>query len=109
MRGTHRPSRTRDRRTGREDTRLTEWTWEAMESSAFGGIIPSDREYLVRSYHDEFRASVPVMTLDRAPASGTMAQMNARMLRSVAESGETAPAVAATAASKIYVTGLKKA
>ena len=72
-----------DRRTGREDAQLTEWTWEAMQSSAFDGIILSDREYLVRSYHDEFRASVPVMTLDRAPAGGTMAQMNARMLRSV--------------------------
>ena len=63
---------------------MTEWTWEAMQSSAFDGIILSDREYLVRSYHDEFRASVPVMTLDRAPAGGTMAQMNARMLHSVA-------------------------
>ena len=68
-----------DRVTGREDTQLIEWTWEAMQSSAFDGIILSDREYLVRSYHDALRASVPVMTLDRAPAVGSMAQMNARM------------------------------
>ena len=70
-----------DRDTGREDTQLIEWTWEAMESSAFDGIVLSDREYLVRSYHDAFRARIPVMTLDRGPAGGTVAETNARMLR----------------------------
>ena len=69
-----------DRRTGREDTQLIEWTWEAMESSGFDGIILSDREYLVRSYHDALRARLPVMTLVRAPARGTAAETNARML-----------------------------
>ena len=68
-----------DRYTAREDTQLIEWTWEAMESSAFDGIILSDREYLVRSYHDALRAAVPVVTLDRAPARGTVAETNARM------------------------------
>ena len=74
-----------DRYTTREDTQLIEWTCEAMESSAFDGIILSDREYLVRSYHDALRARIPVMTMDRAPARDTVATMNAGMLRSLTE------------------------
>ena len=72
-----------DRVTGREDTQLIQWTWEAMESSAFDGIVLSDREYLVRSYHDALRARVPVMNLERAPAGGALADTNARMLLSL--------------------------
>ena len=87
-----------DRYTGREDTRLIEWTWEAMESSAFDGIILSDREYLVRSYHDALRAAVPVVTLDRAPVQGTVAETNARMPARRAGSDEAEPAGNATAA-----------
>ena len=85
-----------DRVTGREDTRLIQWTWEAMESSAFDGIVLSDREFLVRSYHDALRARVPVMDLERAPAGGAVADTNARMLRSLAQT--PAPAAAASTA-----------
>ena len=94
-----------DRHTGREDTQLIQWTWEAMESSGFDGIILSDREYLVRSYHDAFRARLPIMTLERAPARGTAAETNARMLRSVARISEIAPAVAAPADSNARAAG----
>ena len=87
-----------DRYTGREDTQLIEWTWEAMESSAFDGIILSDREYLVRSYHDALRVAVPVVTLDRAPARGTVAETNARMPARRAGSDGAALAGNATAA-----------
>ena len=80
-----------DRYTGREDTRLIEWTWEAMESSGFDGIVLSDREYLVRSYHDALRARLPVMTLEHAPARGTAAETNARMLRSLGGISGTDP------------------
>ena len=80
-----------DRYTGREDTQLIEWTWEAMESSAFDGIMLSDREYMVRSYHDAFRARVPVTTLDRTPEGGTVATVNARMLRSLSATSEVGP------------------
>ena len=83
-----------DRVTGREDTQLIEWTWEAMQSSAFDGIFLSDREYLVRSYHDTLRATVPVMTLEHAPAGGTLSDTNARMSRSLGQAPETAPAAA---------------
>lgn len=68
-----------DRMTVVEDTQLIEWTCEAMESSAFDGIILSDREYGVRSYHDNLRARIPVFNLDQAPAPGTVAAVNARM------------------------------
>ena len=65
----------------REDTRLMEWTWEAMKSSAFDGIVLSDLEYTVRSYHDAIRTRVPVVTLYRAPRGGAVAETNARMSR----------------------------
>ena len=71
-----------DRYASREDTRLIEWTWEAMESSAFDGIVLSDREYGVRAHHDALRAAIPVMTLRDAPARGTVAGTNGRMSRS---------------------------
>ena len=80
-----------DRYAGREDTQLIEWTWEAMESSAFDGIMLSDREYMVRSYHDAFRARVPVTTLDCTPEWGTVAAVNARMLRSLSGTSEIGP------------------
>lgn len=68
-----------DKLTTEEDTQLIEWTCEAMESSAFDGIILSDREYGVRAYHDKLRDLLPVMSLPDAPAPGTVAATNARM------------------------------
>ena len=80
-----------DRVTGREDTQLIEWTWEAMQSSAFDGIVLSDREYLVRSHHDALRAAIPVMTLEHAPSGGTLSDTNARMSRPLEGTPETVP------------------
>ena len=80
-----------DRVTGREDSQLVEWTWEAMASSAFDGIVLSDREYLVRSYHDALRATIPVTTLEHAPPAGTLSETNDRMSRSLGEAPEAAP------------------
>ena len=71
---------------------MIEWTWEAMQSSAFDGIVLSDREYLVRSYHDALRVAIPVMTLGHAPAAGTLSDTNARMSRPLEEVPEAAPA-----------------
>ncbi len=65
--------------TGVEDTQLIEWSCEAMESSAFDGIILSDLEQNVRAYHDAFRDSIPVMQLEDAPAPNTVAALNAEM------------------------------
>lgn len=77
-----------DRSTTVEDTQLIEWTWEAMASSAFDGIVLSDREYGVRSYHDQLRRHLPVLTLDKAPPEGSLAERNAQLL------AEAVPAVA---------------
>lgn len=68
-----------DRITFVEDTQLIKWTCEAMESSAFDGIILSDREFGVRSYHDELRSRVPVIGNAEAPATGTLARINAEL------------------------------
>ena len=75
-----------DKLTTEEDTQLIYWTCEAMESSAFDGIILSDREYGVRAYHDKLRDLLPVMSLPQAPAAGTIAETNAKLAeeRSVA-------------------------
>lgn len=66
-----------------EDTQLIEWTCEAMQSSAFDGIILSDAEYGVRSYHDALRAKIPAMRLREAPEPGTLAAHNAEMASAV--------------------------
>ena len=52
-----------------------------MESSAFDGVILSDLEYTMRSYHDAIQARIPVTTLEHAPTRGTVAETNARMSR----------------------------
>lgn len=68
-----------DSETTVEDTQLIEWSCEATESSAYDGIILSDREYNVRAYHDAFRAQVPVMDLETPPAPTTLASVNEDM------------------------------
>lgn len=76
-----------DRITQDEDDQLIEWSWEAMQSSGFDGIVLSDLEYGVRSHHDQLRALIPAMTLDEEPES--VAEANAAMMgegqRSAAE------------------------
>ena len=71
-----------DDQTYEEDTQLIEWSCEATESSAYDGIILSDREYNVRSWHDGFRAKVPVLNLDNEPAPNTVSTVNKEMTAS---------------------------
>ena len=73
-------SRRIDRETLDEDTQLIEWTWEAMQSSAFDGIMLSDLEYGVRCYHDRLREVIPVMNLENAPGNDSVSAVNAAML-----------------------------
>ncbi|ESR24548.1 aromatic ring-hydroxylating oxygenase subunit alpha [Lutibaculum baratangense] len=68
--------------TSEEDQQLTIWSCEASNSSAFDGIMLSDLEYGVRTYHDELRAVMPVMNEAQAPAEGTLARRNAELLAS---------------------------
>jgi carnitine monooxygenase subunit len=62
-----------------EDVRLTEWSNEAMSSSAFQGFYLSDLEYGVRSHHDHIRAILPVSTLDERPKEDEVANLNSEM------------------------------
>lgn len=68
-----------DRLTSKEDEQLIEWTWEAAFSSGFDGIILSDLEYGVKSYHDELRDLFPVLRGEEPPA-GTLMERNNELL-----------------------------
>jgi phenylpropionate dioxygenase-like ring-hydroxylating dioxygenase large terminal subunit len=74
-----------DRLTTKEDEQLIEWAWEAAFSSGFDGIILSDLEYGVRSYHDELRRHFPVLE-EQEPPAGKLAEKNKELLD--AESGD---------------------
>lgn len=68
-----------DRITGMEDTQLISWSWEAMQSSGFRGVILSDLESGVRAHHDTLRAVLPVTRLDKAPPEGELLRVNDSM------------------------------
>ncbi len=69
--------------TGMEDTQLIAWSFEALQSSGFKGLILSDLESGVRYYHDMLRQVTPVVQSQQPPAGGTMADVN-RNLRKAA-------------------------
>lgn len=62
-----------------EDVRLTEWSNEAMNSTAFKGFYLSDLEYGVRSHHDHLRAVLPVSSLEQRPHEDDVARLNSEM------------------------------
>jgi carnitine monooxygenase subunit len=68
-----------DRATYAEDTQLSIWSNESMKSSAFENFYLSDHERFVRAHHDELRALLPVMTLEKPPRAGEMASVNAEL------------------------------
>lgn len=68
-----------DRITSREDEQLIQWTWEAAFSSGYDGIVLSDLEYGVKSYHDILRRFFPVLNEDEPP-EGQLAERNASLL-----------------------------
>ena len=69
-----------DRVTSREDTQLIQWSWESMQSSGFAGMILSDLEQGVRSYHDQLRRLMPVITQEEEPAQGSVVRVNSQLL-----------------------------
>jgi phenylpropionate dioxygenase-like ring-hydroxylating dioxygenase large terminal subunit len=69
-----------DKITGAEDVQLIKWSWEAMQSSGFAGMILSDLEAGVRAYHDMLRRVIPVMALAKEPTAGQIAAVNASLL-----------------------------
>ncbi len=68
-----------DRLTSEEDEELVRWVWESTFSSGYDGVILSDLENCVRSYHDTLREHFPVLNED-APPQGRMAERNAELL-----------------------------
>lgn len=62
-----------------EDVQLTEWSNEAMNSTAFKGFYLSDLEYGVRSHHNHIRAVLPVSTLEERPHEDDVARLNSQM------------------------------
>jgi len=68
-----------DRITSDEDVQLIKWTWEAAFSSGYDGVVLSDLEYGVKSYHDALRDLFPVLS-EAEPPEGQLAERNAEML-----------------------------
>jgi phenylpropionate dioxygenase-like ring-hydroxylating dioxygenase large terminal subunit len=62
-----------DRDTADEDQMLMVWSCEATKSSAYDGVIFSDLEYGVKTYHDHLRQLLPVMAQPVPPEAGQMA------------------------------------
>jgi phenylpropionate dioxygenase-like ring-hydroxylating dioxygenase large terminal subunit len=69
-----------DKMTGAEDVQLIKWSWEAMQSSGFHGMILSDLEAGVRDYHDMLRYAIPVTALADEPPGGQMMTVNASLM-----------------------------
>ena len=65
---------------GDEDIQLIEWAAAGMRSSAFDGVMLSDLELGVGSFQNQLRELLPVVSLDHAPAEGSLKQVNERML-----------------------------
>ena len=69
-----------DRDTAEEDQMLMVWSCEATKSSAYDGVILSDLEYGVKTYHDHLRRLLPVMERPVPPKPGQMAHVNDTLL-----------------------------
>ena len=72
-----------DRDTAKEDQMLTVWSCEATKSSAYSGIILSDLEYGVKTYHDHLRKIMPVLRLTDQPDYGKLLSLNNEMVGSI--------------------------
>jgi phenylpropionate dioxygenase-like ring-hydroxylating dioxygenase large terminal subunit len=68
-----------DRLTSDEDEELVRWVWESTFSSGYDGVILSDLENCVRSYHNTLRTHFPVLNED-LPPRGEVAARNAALL-----------------------------
>ncbi len=66
--------------TAEEDKQLTIWSCEATRSSAYDGVMLSDLEYGVRSFHDILRTLIPAYGLDAEPEDGELDRMHADLV-----------------------------
>ena len=51
-----------------------------MRSSAFDGALLSDLELGIATFQNRLREILPVVSLEEAPAEGSLKQVNERML-----------------------------
>ena len=68
-----------DRIASDEDRMLAIWSSEAVKSSGFSGVIYSDLEYGLRSFHDHLRSIIPEMCRENEPAPGSLSRHDVRM------------------------------
>ena len=71
-----------DQETGREDTQLIEWCYEATQSSGYDAAMLSSLENGVQTYHDYLRELLPVTRLDQEPEPGTLRKVNDQLVKS---------------------------
>ncbi len=69
-----------DRDASEEDRLLTVWSCEAALSSAYDGIVLSDLEFGLKTFHDHLRILIPALRLDHPPETGTLADVNTSLL-----------------------------
>ncbi|UCH39458.1 MAG: aromatic ring-hydroxylating dioxygenase subunit alpha [Gammaproteobacteria bacterium] len=65
---------------GNEDIQLIAWVAEGMRSSTYDGLMLSDLELGVASFHNALRDVLPVLDLAQSPEPGTLEQVNANLL-----------------------------
>ncbi len=67
-----------DRIASDEDRMLAIWSSEAVKSSGFSGVIYSDLEYGLRSFHDHLRSIIPEMCHESEPSPGSLSPRGAQ-------------------------------
>ena len=67
-----------DRIASDEDRMLAIWSSEAVKSSGFSGVIYSDLEYGLRSFHDHLRSIIPELRQEREPFPGSLSPHGAQ-------------------------------
>jgi hypothetical protein len=65
--------------TYREDHALVNWLQEAARTSVFPMNNLADLEAGVLQFHQQLKSHIPSMSLVKAPAPGSLAQINAKM------------------------------
>ena len=71
-----------------EDNELTDLVQEGLQSGPYTTGYFSEKEVCLARFHQNVRARLPVATLDRVPHEGNVADVNAQMMRRLAEAAE---------------------
>jgi len=66
---------------GDEDVQLVKWAAEGQRSSAFEEVLLSDLELGICAFQNRLREIIPVVSLDRAPETGSLKAVNQKMIK----------------------------